>query len=282
MYTYACKHTLNIGQRAAPSDLLAGSRLTGGSMAKLEGRVALVTGSGRGLGRACARIFAREGARVIIADINPDDGEETVKLIKDTGGEARFVLADISRSKDVQRMVRTAVEAYGGLDCAVNNAVLNLGRHALADLSEEDWDRGLAINLTGVFLCMKYEIRAMLERGGGAIVNIGSGNEHSAMPKLCWYLPAKAAIYAMTRVAALDYGGQGIRVNAVGPGSMWTPSLRGEQAKDPKHVEQLEALTPMRRLAEPEEVAEAAVWLCTSAASYVLGHTLVADGGAVL
>jgi NAD(P)-dependent dehydrogenase (short-subunit alcohol dehydrogenase family) len=179
-------------------------------------------------------------------------------------------------------MVQRAVDVYGGLDCAINNAVLNVGRYPLAELSEEDWNRSLGVNFTGVFLCMKYEIQAMLKRGAGAIVNVGSGHEHSAAPGLCWYLGAKAGIYAMTRIAALDYGARGIRVNAVGPGSMWTPGLREEQAKDSKHVAQLEALTPMRRLAEPEEVAEAAVWLCTPAASYVLGHTLVADGGAVL
>jgi NAD(P)-dependent dehydrogenase (short-subunit alcohol dehydrogenase family) len=251
-------------------------------MGKLEGKVALVTGSARGLGRASAQIFAREGARVVVVDVQREGGEETVALIKRAGGEATFVEADISRTADVQAMVQAATRTYGGLDCAINNAVVNIGRHPLAEIDDDDWNRALAVNLTGVFLCMKYEIRAMLERGGGAIVNVGSGNEHSAAPALAWYLSAKQAIYGMTKIAALDYGGRGIRVNAVGPGSMWTPALRMEAEKNPHHVEQLQALTPMRRLAEAEEVAEAAVWLCTSAASYVLGHTLVADGGAVL
>src|ERR1700710_1770407 len=242
---------------------------------KLDGKVALVTGSGRGLGRACAQVFAREGAKVVVVDLQRDGGEETVSLIKAAGGEAIFFTADISRTADVQAMVRAAVDTYGGLDCAINNAVLSIGRQPLADISEEDWDRALAVNLTGVFLCMKYEIRAMLKRGSGAIVNIGSGNEHSAKPGLAWYLGAKQAIYGMTKVAALDYGSRGIRVNAVGPGSMWTPGLRGEAAKNPKHVSQLEALSPLGRLADPEEVAEAAVWLCTPSASYVLGHTLL-------
>jgi NAD(P)-dependent dehydrogenase (short-subunit alcohol dehydrogenase family) len=179
-------------------------------------------------------------------------------------------------------MVRTAVETFGGLDCAINNAVCNINRIPLADISEADWDRALAVNYTGVFLCMKYEIKAMLQRGGGAIVNVGSGNEHSAKPGLSWYLSSKQAIYGMTKVAALDYAPQGIRVNAIGPGSMWTPALREQAAKNPKHVETLQGLTPLRRIAEPEEVAEAAVWLCTPSASYVLGHTLVADGGAVM
>jgi NAD(P)-dependent dehydrogenase (short-subunit alcohol dehydrogenase family) len=251
-------------------------------MGSLDGKVALVTGSGRGLGRACARIFAREGARVVIVDLNRENGEESVRLIRDRGGEATFVSADVSRAADVQAMVQTAVDVYGGLDCAINNAVLNVGRVLLADMAEEDWDRSLAVNFTGVFLCMKYEIQAMLKRGSGAIVNVGSGNEHSAASGLHWYLGAKQGIYGMTKVAALDYAGQGIRVNAIGPGSMWTPGLKSEAAKNPKHVEQLEALTPLRRLAEPEEVGEAAVWLCTSAASYIVGHTLLADGGAML
>ena len=251
-------------------------------MAALEGKVALVTGAGRGLGRACARIFAREGARVVVVDLRPESGEETVQLIKDAGGEAIAVGADVSQPDQVEAMVRTAVETYGGLDCAINNAVYFYGRHPLADIPDEDWNRALAVNYTGVFLCMKHEIRAMLARGGGAIVNVGSGNEHSSKPGLSWYLSAKQAIYGLTKVAALDYGGQAIRVNAIGPGSMWTPALRQTAEQTPHHVEQLEALTPLRRLAEPEEVAEAAIWLCTDKASYVLGHTLVADGGAVL
>lgn len=217
----------------------------------------------------------------MVADVSPD-GDETVRLIKDAGGEAIFVKADISRSSDVQQMVNAAVDTYGGLDCAVNNAVLAMNRTPLVDISEEDWDRTMAVNFRGVFLCMKYEIVAMLKRGGGSIVNIGSGNEHSAAAGLSWYLSAKQGIYGMTKVAALDYGGQGIRVNAVGPGPMWTPGLRAQAALNPDHVEQLTGLTPMGRLAEPEEVGEVAVWLCTDAASYVLGHTISADGGAVL
>lgn len=251
-------------------------------MAQLTGKVALVTGSGRGLGRACAQIFAREGASVVVADLNPIDGAETVKLIEDSGGKAVFVQADVGKSADIQHMVRTAVDTFGGLDCAVNNAVCNIGRTPLADITEEDWARAEAVNITGVFLCMKYEIKAMLERGGGAIVNIGSGNEHSSVPGLAWYLPAKQAAYGMARVAAIDYGRQGIRVNSVGPGSMWTPALRETAEKIPEHAETLAARAKLGRLAEPEEVAEAAVWLCTPAASYVTGHTLVADGGAVL
>ena len=251
-------------------------------MAALADKVALVTGAGRGLGRACARIFAREGAKVVIAEIDSESGEETARLIRQSGGEATAVRADISKSADVQAMVQTALDTYGGLDCAINNAVRDIRRHPLADISEEDWERALAVNFTGVFLCLKYEIRAMLARGGGAIVNIGSGNEHTAMPGLSWYLGAKQGVYGMTKVAALDYGAKGIRVNAVGPGPMWTPALRETAATIPHHLDNHIAHIPMGRIAEPEEVAEAAVWLCSPASSYVLGHTMSVDGGYVL
>jgi NAD(P)-dependent dehydrogenase (short-subunit alcohol dehydrogenase family) len=251
-------------------------------MSALAGKVALVTGSGRGLGRACARIFARVGAKVVVADMDPETGAETARLIREAGGEAMSVRVDISKSTDVQTMVQTAIDTYGGLDCAINNAVCGLPRASLADISEADWDRALAVNFTGVFLCMKYEIRAMLTRGGGAIVNIGAGNEHTAMPGLSWYLSAKQGIYGLTKVSALDYGAKGIRVNAVAPGPMWTPALRETAATIPHHIDNHIAHVPMRRIAEPEEVAEAAVWLCSPAASYVLGHTMSVDGGYVL
>lgn len=251
-------------------------------MGTFDGKVALVTGAAGGLGRAVAQKFAREGARVVVVDLNRERGEETVKLIEDDGDEAMFVAADVSNPADVQAMVRTAVETYGGLDCAVNNAVVDVGPNPLADIPEEDWNKAIAVNLTGVFLCMKYEIKAMLERGAGAIVNVGSGNEHGAAPGIAWYIAAKHGLLGLTKVAALDYGGQGIRVNAVGPGTMWTPLMREAAESRPDHIENLKRITPMRRFAEPEEVAEACVWLCSDAASYVLGHTLVADGGAVL
>jgi NAD(P)-dependent dehydrogenase (short-subunit alcohol dehydrogenase family) len=264
------------------SDFAPVGKSNEGKVGQLENKIALVTGSGRGLGRACALTFAREGAKVAVIDLNVKNGEETVGLIRAKGGDAMFIAADVALSQDVQRMVRMTVETFGGLDCAVNNAVCDIDRIPLADIPEEAWDRALAVNYTGVFLCMKYEIRAMLARGGGAIVNIGSGNEHSAKPGLSWYLSAKQAIYGLTKIAALDYATQGIRVNAVGPGPMWTPAMRERAAKKPGHTELLENLTPLRRIAEPEEVAEAAIWLCTPAASFVLGHTLLADGGAVM
>jgi NAD(P)-dependent dehydrogenase (short-subunit alcohol dehydrogenase family) len=251
-------------------------------MSSLEGKVALVTGSGRGLGRECARIFARRGAKVVVVDINQETGPETVRLIKEAGGEAIFSPSDISTSDGVKAMVRAAVDTWGGLDCAINNALRPMAYKPLADISEEEWHAGLAVNLTGVFMCMKYEIQAMLERGGGSIVNIGSGNEFGCAQGLSWYFGAKHGIYGLTKVAALEYAKRGIRVNALGPGPMVADPTEKTHRGDPQQEAFLLSKAPYGRLARYEEVAEAAVWLCTSEAGMVLGHTLVADGGAML
>ena len=251
-------------------------------MGTLDGKVALVTGAARGLGRATAQIFAREGARVVIVDVQREGGEETVGLIKDAGGNAAFVAADVSSPSDVQAMVRAAVGTYGSLDCAVNNAAIEGGGRPLAETSEEDWNRSIAVNLTGVFLCMKFEIPAMLDRGGGAIVNVSSGGGLVGTPGSAGYIAAKHGVLGLTKVAALDYGARGIRVNAICPGAMWTPMLRAAADKEPQHVERLTGMHPIGRIAEPEEVGEAAVWLCTNAASFVLGHAFSVDGGYVI
>lgn len=252
-------------------------------MGSLRGKVALVTGGGQGLGQCCANIFAREAACVVIADINAETGEAAAAAIRGNGGQASFVRADVSSEADVAAMVAHAIEHFGGLDCAINNAVRDLGaRVPLAELELDAWEKVMAVNFTGVFLCMKHQIRAMGTGGGGAIVNIGSGNEHTAEKGLAWYLAAKQGIYAMTKCAALDYGGQGIRINAVAPGPMWTPLLREAAEKNPGHIGRHIEHVPLRRIGEPDEIAEAAVWLCTPAASYVHGVTLSADGGYVL
>jgi NAD(P)-dependent dehydrogenase (short-subunit alcohol dehydrogenase family) len=251
-------------------------------MGKLDGKVALISGGARGQGAAEAQLFAREGAKVVVADLVRETGEETVKLIKEAGGDAVFAQTDVSKPDQVEAMVKAAVDNFGGLDCAINNAIAFGDRTPVADIAFEEWNRLMSVNFTGVFLCMKYELQAMLKRGGGAIVNIGSGNEHSAVGGLSWYLGAKQGIYAAARCAAIEYGPHGIRVNSVGPGTMWTPGMRETAAKEPHHIEHLASLTPLGRIAEPEEVAEAAIWLCTDQASYVTGHTLLAEGGAVL
>ncbi len=248
-------------------------------MGSLEGKVALVTGAAQGLGRESARIFAREGARVVVVDIKRESGEETAKQIREAGGEATFVAADVSIAADVQAMVQTAVDTYGSLDCALNNAVIDVGHNFLAEIPDEDWHRSMAVNLTGIFLCMKYEIKAMLEQGSGAIVNVGSGPGNLGARGIACYIAAKNGLYGLTKTAALEYGPLGIRVNALGPGVMWTPLLREAEKKSPQHLEIMKKMVPIKRLAEPEEVAEAAVWMCSPASSYMIGHTLVVDGG---
>jgi NAD(P)-dependent dehydrogenase (short-subunit alcohol dehydrogenase family) len=249
-------------------------------MRDLDGKVGLVTGAGRGLGRACCEVVAREGGKVVVADIDVQGGQETVRLVEAAGGEAKFVRTDVSQSTEVQAMVRATLDAYGRLDFAVNNAMIPPPFVPLADLTEEDWDRTMAVNLKGVFLCMKYELQAMLKQGSGSIVNIGSGNEHAAAPGISAYAAAKRGLLGLTAVAAIDYGEYNIRVNAVGPGTMVTPSMRKALDENPKHRAFLESLAPIKRFSDPREVAEAVIWLCSDKASFVVGHTLVADGGA--
>jgi NAD(P)-dependent dehydrogenase (short-subunit alcohol dehydrogenase family) len=192
----------------------------------LENKAGIVTGGGRGLGQACCDLIAREGGKVIVADVSEEGGAETVARVSDAGGEAVFVRTDVSKSEDVQAMVTAAIDSFGRLDFAINNAMRPPPFLPLAELSEEDWDSTIAVNLTGVFLCMKYEIKAMLEQGGGAIVNVGSGNEHGAAPGCAAYIAAKRGLLGLTAVGTLDYGEHNIRVNAVGPGTMVTPAMR--------------------------------------------------------
>jgi NAD(P)-dependent dehydrogenase (short-subunit alcohol dehydrogenase family) len=248
-------------------------------MGLLDGKVALVTGAARGLGRECALLIAREGGKAVVSDIDEAGGEETVRLIADAGGEAVFIRADVSKASDVAAMVQATLAHFGALDGAINNAVLPPPLKPLADFTEEEWDRLIGVNFTGVFLCMKYEIKAMLAQGGGAIVNIGSGNEHGAAQNYGPYSAAKRGVLGLTAVGALDYGARNIRINAVGPGVMVTPAMEQRLADNPKHKEFLQGMAPIQRYAHPAEVAEAAIWLLSDRASFVHGHTLVADGG---
>ncbi len=251
-------------------------------MATLEEKVAVVTGAAGGIGRASARAFAREGARVVVVDIADDLGHETVELIRQGGGEAVYVHADVSRSDEVQAMVAATVSAFGRLDVAHNNAGVAVGGQPLADTPEEDWHRALDVMLTGVFLCRKYEIPEMLKLGAGAIVNTASGAGLVGYPGTSGYVAAKHGVLGLTKVAALDYGRLGVRVNAVCPGTVWSPMVHQAVGGDPAVEEYLVGLHPIGRIGESEEVAEAAVWLCSDAASFVLGHALSVDGGYVI
>jgi NAD(P)-dependent dehydrogenase (short-subunit alcohol dehydrogenase family) len=251
-------------------------------MGALDGKVAVVTGGAAGIGRASAHIFAREGASVVVADVDEDGGRDTVAMIEEGGGQASFFRADVSVRVEVVAMVDHAVETYGGLDCAHNNAGIAAPMAPLADYPDDGWDRTMAVMLTGVYYCMKAEIPPMLERGGGAIVNTASGVGLVGYPNQAAYTASKHGVIGLTKVAALDYGARGVRVNAVCPGTAQTPMVDRALRHDPSIGAHLKSLHPIGRIGEASEVAEAAVWLCTPAASFVLGVALPVDGGYVI
>jgi NAD(P)-dependent dehydrogenase (short-subunit alcohol dehydrogenase family) len=249
-----------------------------------SGKVALVTGAASGIGRACAQLFAERGASVIVSDVAAKGGEETVRLIEEAGGKAAFIRADVSDAKEVEALVGGTMETFDRLDCAVNNAGIEGILAPTADYAEEAWNRVLGINLTGAFLCMKHEIPRMLEGGGGAIVNMASILGLVGFANAPAYTAAKDGLLGLTKVAALEYATLGIRVNALCPGFIETPMVmeRGVEAgTHPEVYEQIAELHPIGRLGKSEEIAEAAVWLCSEAASFVTGHALTADGGYV-
>ncbi len=247
--------------------------------ALLQGKVALVTGGSSGIGRASALIFAREGAKVVVADMNTEGGEETVRQIRAAGGEALFVPADVSKAAEVEALVRRTVEAYGRLDCAHNNAGIEGKMATTVEDTEENWERVLKINLMGVWLCMKYEIPQMLQQGGGAIVNTASDAGLLGVPRMGAYVASKHGVVGLTKSAALEYAKAGIRINAVCPGVIETPMLERVSGQRPGLVERMVAGEPIGRAGKPEEIAEAAVWLCSDAASFVTGVAMPVDGG---
>jgi NAD(P)-dependent dehydrogenase (short-subunit alcohol dehydrogenase family) len=252
----------------------------------MQGRVALVTGGASGIGRVTAQVFAREGAKVIVnTDSNVRGGEETVRLIKEAGGEAAFIKCDVSKAKEVEAMVNRGVEIYGSLDYAFNNAGIGpdgvrVPVVPIVDCPEELWDRTIAINLTGVFLCMKYEIRQMLKQKYGAIVNTSSVGALKAVPGFAAYDASKIGLFGLTKAAALECAASGIRVNVICPGPTWRTLLyENLTTAQPEMKEHLVEIIPMKRMAEPEEMAEAVIWLCSDAASFVTGHIMPVDGG---
>jgi NAD(P)-dependent dehydrogenase (short-subunit alcohol dehydrogenase family) len=246
----------------------------------VEGKVALVTGAGSGIGRATAQLFAREGATVAVADYVVEGGEQTVRLITEAGGQAKFIQADVSQAAQVEAMVRQVVETFGRLDCAHNNAGIEGAIVSLVEYPEDDWDRIIDVNLKGVFLGMKYEIAQMLKQGsGGAIVNTASVAGLVGFAGLPGYVSSKFGVVGLTKVAALDYAKAGIRVNAVCPGVIRTPMVQRVITEQPEMEASLIAGEPIGRLGEPEEIGEAVVWLCSGRASYVTGYALAVDGG---
>lgn len=248
---------------------------------QLDGKVALITGGSSGIGRASALAFAREGAKVVVADVLVDGGQETVRLIQAAGGQGLFIKTDVSKAAEVEALIKQTVATYGRLDCAYNNAGVEGTFVTTTEYTEADWDRVIAINLKGVWLCMKYEIAQMLQQGGGAIVNTASGAGLVGVAGLSAYVASKHGVVGLTKTAALEYAKAGIRVNAVCPGVIETPMVARLTNSRPDLGEALVAGEPMGRVGKPEEIAEAAVWLCSDAASFVTGHAMSVDGGYV-
>jgi NAD(P)-dependent dehydrogenase (short-subunit alcohol dehydrogenase family) len=242
----------------------------------LAGKVAIITGGGSGIGQATARLMAAQGASVLVADIDGDAAQATAAEI---GAEA--MLVDVTVSDDVASMVGQAIDLFGRLDIAVNNAGVSSVYARVPELAVDDWNRTIAVNLTGVFLCMAAEIPRLLDAGGGAIVNVASAAGMMGVPGLSAYSASKHGVIGLTRSAALECARKGIRVNAVLPGTVRTPMLEGFTGGDEAVLEGMGRTSPVGRLAAPEEIAEAIVWLCSDAASYVTGHAMAVDGGAL-
>ncbi len=244
----------------------------------MKGKVAVVTGAASGIGRASALDYARHGVRVVVSDVDEKGGQETVRLISDAGGEARFIKADVSQPEACQAMVEETVEAYGRLDYACNNAGIGGDPNMTADYTIEGWQQVIGVNLSGVFYCMKYEIPAMLESGGGAIVNMASILGQVGFATAPAYVAAKHGVVGLTKNAALEYSAQGVRVNAIGPGFIRTPLL-ADMEGDEETMQMLVSLHPIGRLGESDEVAGLVTWLSSDAASFVTGAYIPVDGG---
>jgi NAD(P)-dependent dehydrogenase (short-subunit alcohol dehydrogenase family) len=247
--------------------------------ASFEGKVAFVTGAANGIGRATALAFAREGANVVVADVSNQGNHETGRMVEELGGRVLVVSCDVTRAEDVKSALDKTIEAFGRLDFAFNNAGIEQPVTPTADLTQEQWDRIIDVDLRGVFLCMKYEIPLMLKQGGGAIVNTSSGAGVKGIAGQAAYCAAKFGIIGLSKAAALDYAKWNIRVNAVCPGIIETPMMDRFSGGTPEGRGRVIAQEPVGRMGRPEEIAAAVVWLCSDAAGFVVGHAMVIDGG---
>jgi len=246
---------------------------------EMKDKVALVTGGSSGIGRATALAFAREGARVVIASRSQDKGVQAVRAIEEMGGEAVWIATDVTQATQVQSLIQHVMDTYGRLDYAFNNAGSGGRGGWVAKMEEEDWDRTITGFLKSVWLCMKHQIPAMLKLGGGAIVNNSSVDGQRGFPWDPAYSAAKHGVLGLTKSAAMQYADQGIRINAVCPGWIRTPPVESVLERDPAAEGRMIMHQPIGRLGQPEEVAQAVVWLCSDKASLVLGTALAVDGG---
>ncbi|MBY0095923.1 SDR family NAD(P)-dependent oxidoreductase [Mesobacillus maritimus] len=248
---------------------------------RLQGKVAIVTGGGGGIGRATSSLFASEGAKVVVSDINEESASATVRLIKEAGGEALCVPANMVIPEEVEQLINKTVDAYGGIDILFNNAGVGNEEVRLADISVEEWDRVVDINLKGVFLGMKYALKKMEERGGGAIINTSSVLGHKGKKYVGPYNASKGGVVLLTQNAALEYGGKNIRVNAVAPGVIDTDIIQGWK-DDERKWPIISRANALRRIGQPEEVAKVVLFLASDDASFVTGSTIFADGGGMI
>ena len=243
-----------------------------------KGKVAVVTGAASGIGKSISELYAREGAAVVLSDINQELGEKTTEGIRKARGEAIFIQADVTKPSDCENMVKATLDKYGRLDFACNNAGIGGDQNPTADYSIEAWGKAIAVNLSGVFYCMKYEIPAMLKSGGGSIINMASILGRVGFAGAVGYVAAKHGVLGLTKTAAIEYAPHGIRVNVVGPGFISTPLIR-ELEDDPAVKNMLISLHPIGRLGKPEEVAELVIWLSSDKASFITGAYYPVDGG---